>query len=111
MSLPDDAATWFRLIGTILTAGGSLVLAWRVKQILKWVVYALVAHETSIIQLRKVLSNERQTAPVIEGATTHLLDIESKLGFFLLILGFSLLGIGMLCGAASILLGTSQAVA
>ncbi len=111
MTLPEDAATWFKLIGTILSAGGALVLAWRVKEILKWVVYALVAHETSITQLRKVLNNEPQTGPVVEGVTTHLLDIESKLGFFLLILGFALLGIGMLCSAASILLGTAPSVA
>ena len=111
MTLPSDAATWFKLIGTILSAGGSLVLAWRVKQVLKWVVYALVAHESSITQLRKVLNNEPQTEPVVEGVTKHLLDVESKLGIVLLVLGFALLGIGMLCGAASILVGPAQAVA
>lgn len=110
MALPDDAATWFKLIGTVLSAGGSLVLAWRVKQILKWVVYALIAHEASITQLRRFLSNEPQTGPVVEGVTTHLLDIESKLGVVLLVLGFALLGVGMLCNAASILFGVAQPV-
>ncbi|HEL4834860.1 hypothetical protein EGJ24_22340 [Stenotrophomonas maltophilia] len=107
MALPEDATTWFKLIGTVLSAGGSLVLAWRVKQILKWVVYALVAHEASITQLNLVVNNKPQTDPLVRGATTHLLDIQSKLGLFLLILGFTLLGIGMLCSAASILLGAA----
>ena len=107
MTLPTDPATWFKLIGTVLSAGGALVLAWRVKEILKWVVYALVAHEASITQLRKYLNNEPQTGPVVEGVTTHLLDIESKLGVILLVLGFALLGVGMLFNAASLLLGAT----
>ena len=105
MSLPNDPGTWLKLIGTVLSAGGSLVLAWRVKQILKWVIYALVAHETSITQLRKFLNKEPQDGPVVEGVTGHLLDVESKLGVILLVLGFALLGVGMLFNAASIVFG------
>ena len=111
MSLPGDVATWLKLIGTLLSALGSFVLAWRAKAILKWVVYALVAHEVSITQLRKVLNNEPQTDPVTEGVTKHLLDVESRLGFILLILGFALFGLGMLCNAASILFGVTHPVA
>jgi len=98
--LPSDPITWLKIGGALLTGVGSLVLAWRIKVILKWVLYALVAHEVSIEQLRKVLDREPQNRPVIEGVTREVLDIESKLGLVLLIVGFVLLGAGMLCNAA-----------
>ena len=107
MTLPSDPVTWLKLVGTVFSAAGSLLLAWRVKQILKWVVYALVAHEQSLTQLRKFVNHEPQTGPVVEGVTVHLLDVESRLGFVLLILGFVCFGIGMLCNAATYLLGAS----
>lgn len=40
----------------------------------------------------------------VEGVTKHLLDVESKLGLVLLVLGFLSLGVGMLCNAATYLL-------
>ncbi|WP_220720399.1 hypothetical protein [Agarivorans litoreus] len=98
---PDDIATWLKIIGALSTAIGSILLAWRVKEILKWVVYGLVAHEQSLMQVRKILNNEQQTEPMVEGVTNHLLDIESKLGIILLIAGFLFLAVGMLATAAS----------
>ncbi len=44
---------------------------------------------------------------MVEGVTKHLLDVESKLGVILLILGFLLLGIGMLCNVVMYLFGSS----
>jgi hypothetical protein len=46
--------------------------------------------------LRRVASNQPQTEPIVEGVPKHLLDVESKLGFVLLVLGLLLLGVGML---------------
>lgn len=70
---------------------------------MKWVVYCLVAHEQSIKQLRKLASNEGQSEPLIEGVTNHLLNIESKIGIVLFILGFLFLAVGMLANAAAYL--------
>lgn len=104
MHRPTDITTWLKLAGALFTGAGSLLLAWRVKTILKWVVYCLVAHEGSITQLRRVASGDSQTAPVVEGVTKHLLDIQSRLAFVFLISGFFMLGIGMLANAATYLL-------
>lgn len=105
MSLPSDIVTWLKLLGAIATGTGSILLAWRVKEILKWVVYCLVAHDEAITQLRLLASNCPQTDKIAEGVPKHLLDVESKLGFVLLILGFLMLGLGMFCNAATYLLG------
>lgn len=107
MLIPDDIATWLKIIGALCTAVGSILLAWRVKAILQWVVNCLVAHEESLTQVRLVLSNKQQTGPMVEGVTKHLLDIESKLGFILLVVGFLLLATGMLATAASFFFGGS----
>lgn len=98
---------WIKVSGAATTAAGSILLAWRVKAILQWVVYCLVAHEQSISQLRKLASNQSQDKPIIESVTKHLLDIESKLGIVLLVLGFLLLGIGMLCQLVSYFWGAA----
>lgn len=96
-----DLVTWLKVIGAIASGIGAILLAWRASKILKWVVLCLVAHEQSITQLKNLASNQDQTDPIVLGMTKHLLDIESKLGIFLLILGLTLLGIGMLCNAVT----------
>jgi hypothetical protein len=107
MNLPTDPITWLKVAGAVSTALGSILLAWRVKEILKWVVHCLVAHEQSIIQLRNVLSNEPQTEPVVQGVTKHLLKVEGKLGVVLLVTGLLLVAIGMTFNAATYLLAGS----
>lgn len=109
MIFPDDIATWLKIIGALSTAIGSILLAWRVKAILKWVVYGLVAHEQSLTQVRRILNNEQQTKPMVEGVTKHLSDIESKIGVILLIVGFIFLAAGMLATAASFFFAGSGA--
>jgi hypothetical protein len=99
--VPDDVATWLKIIGAVSSALGSILLAWRVKEILKWVVNGLVAHEHSLQQVRLRLDNQQQTGPMVEGVTKHLLDIESRLGVALLTAGFILLALGMLSTAVS----------
>jgi hypothetical protein len=86
-----------------LSGIGSLLLAWRVKSILTWVVYSIVAHEQSIEQLIKIIENKPQTGPTVTGTAERLLNIQDKLGLTLLVLGFLSLGMGMLLNAASIL--------
>ncbi|ODS95566.1 MAG: hypothetical protein ABS56_15705 [Lautropia sp. SCN 69-89] len=106
MQLPADIHTLLKVLGALTTGVGSILLAWRVKAILKWVVYCLVAHEQSIDQLARIAANQRQSDPIVGDVTKHLLHIESKLGFVLLILGFALLGVGMLTTAASYFVAT-----
>ena len=96
MAIPADLVFWLKASGTAATAVGSILLAWRVKALLQWVVYCLVAHEQSISQLRKLADGQAQDKPIVEGVTKHLIDIESKVGLVLLISGFGLLGVGML---------------
>lgn len=109
MHLPTDLSTWLKVIGALSVGIGSILLAWRVKAILQWVVYCLVAHEQSIEQLAKLAANQQQTQAIVGGVTKHLLDIESKFGLVLLVAaGFLLLGIGMFCNAASFVIGVGQ---
>ena len=108
MHIPTDLSTWLKVVGALSVGVGSILLAWRVKAILQWVVYCLVAHEQSIEQLAKLAGNQQQTQPIVGGVTKHLLDIESKLGLVLLVVGFLLLGIGMFSNAASFFVGAGQ---
>lgn len=101
MIIPIDPITWLKIIGAVFTASGSIVLAWRVKAILEWVKYCLVAHEVSIQQLILVTNGQPQTQPAIRGSIVHLLSVEDKFGFILLVIGFFMLAIGMLCNAVS----------
>jgi hypothetical protein len=101
MNTPTDPIVWLKIAGAASTAIGSFLLAWRVKSILQWVIYCLIAHEQSISQLRKNVSNLPQDRDIVEGVTKHLLDVESKLGLFLLVTGFLCLGVGMLCQATT----------
>lgn len=103
MQLPSDLSTWFHVVGALAAGLGSLLLAWRVSQILKWVVYCLVAHERSIDVLINVAGGKFQSQPAVTGVIQHVLDIESKLGVALLVAGLVLLGLGMLSNAASFL--------
>ncbi len=105
MTFPCDPVVLLKIVGALAAGLGSILLAWRVKEILKWVVYCLIAHEQSIEQLKKIAANQNQTEPIVSGVTEHLIDVQSKLGIVLLITGFALLGIGMLCSAASFYLG------
>jgi hypothetical protein len=93
-----------KLAGSALTGIGSIVLAWRIKQIVKWVALALSAHEISIDVLMKRMNGQQQQFPVVQGVVKHLNDIENTLGTKLLIAGFGCLGVGMLLNVLSIAL-------
>lgn len=100
----EEIIVYLKIASTALTGAGSILLAWRIKEIVKWVSLALNAHEISISMLRKVASGETQDFPVVEGSVKHLNDIENKLGTKLLIAGFACLGFGMLFNTISIAL-------
>jgi hypothetical protein len=93
-----------KVLGSGLTGAGALILAWRVRSILKWVVYAIVAHEESINQILRVMNNQPQTDPAVKGVPKHLLNYQDKAGFCLLIAGFVSLGVGMLLNMIHFLL-------
>lgn len=98
-----DFPTILKVIGSFSSGIGSILLAWRVKVILQWITYSIIAHETSIEQLIRILSDQPQTDPTITGTPVHLLNVQDKLGFYLLIEGFLFLGVGMLATGISYL--------
>lgn len=108
MTIPTDVESWLKLIGMASSGAGSLLLAWRVRVLLKWITYCVVAHEESITQITRVLDGQQQTGPVVGGTPKHLIKIQEKLGLILLVAGFLLLGIGMLSNAASYLFTDQQ---
>jgi hypothetical protein len=91
----EQLETILKVVGSGLSGAGSLILAWRVGSILKWVKNSLVAHETNLIQTRRLLENKPQTEAFIEGLPKHLLHFQNGVGFYLLIAGFACLGTGM----------------
>lgn len=99
-----ECSLWLKITGTLLTGIGSILLAWRLKLIVKWVSLALNAHEISISMLSKAMSGDGQEFPVIEGTAKHLNDIETNLGTKLLVTGFASLGVGMVLNTLSIVL-------
>ena len=105
MHLPADIATWFKLVGALSSALGSIFLAVRIKSILKWVTYCLVSHENNIEQLINITHGKKQTEPFVMNVPKHLLDVKSRAGLVFLILGFFLLGLGLLATAMSYLVG------
>ena len=98
----NEIIIYVKLIGTILTALGSILLAWRIKVIVHWVSLALNAHEISIDVLMRAMNGQSQQFPLVSGSVKHLNDIENKLGVKLLVLGFGCLGLGMVFNALSV---------
>lgn len=100
----EKLALVLKVVGSGLSGVGSILLAWRVKSIIKWIVYSLVAHEVSIDQIRKFLNKLPQTDPMVSGVPKHLLEFQDKAGMCLLIAGFASLGLGMLLNMVHYLL-------
>ena len=103
MHLPVDLVAWLRFFGALSIGIGSLLLAWRVRELLRCVVLALVSHEATIQVLLDTINNQPQRREAVVGAVNHLIDVEEKLGLVLLVVGFVFLGVGMLANAASYL--------
>ena len=92
----EQLDTILKVAGSGLSGAGSLILAWRVRSIIKWVSHSLVAHEMNLVQARLLLAGKPQTQKFIEGMPTHLLRFQESCGFYLLIAGFVCLGAGMI---------------
>jgi len=98
-----NANDWLKLIGSLLIGTGSILLAIRVKKILDWIVYSVVAHEISIQQIQRIIEGKLQTQPISNNVTKHLLSTIDGIGIWLLVLGFSLFGLGNLLVALTYL--------
>lgn len=107
MDFSADISLWLKVGGGVFTGLGSILLAWRVKSILKWVEYCLVSHENSILELSNAIDRSSYRPMINYGVARHLIDVKDKLGFYLLVGGFVLLGIGMLSNAASFLVAAN----
>lgn len=84
-------------IGTVLNVIGSVLLAVRVKMLLKWIGLVLNAHEMNIDVLTDFIQGRAQSIPVITGMTEHLDRINDTTGQRLLVLGFLMIGAGVIC--------------
>jgi hypothetical protein len=45
----DQVDTILKITGSGLSGFGSLILAWRVRGIIKWITYSLVAHDITLV--------------------------------------------------------------
>lgn len=84
-------------VGTVLNVIGSVLLAVRVKMLLKWIGLVLNAHEMGIVALMDFIERGTNRTPVITGMTEHLDRINDTTGQRLLILGFLMIGAGVIC--------------
>jgi hypothetical protein len=100
----EQLDTILKVAGSGLTGAGSLILAWRVRSIIKWVTYSLVAHERTLVQVRLKLEGKPQTENFAEGVPKHLLRFQESVGFYFLIAGFACLGTGMILNMIHFLL-------
>jgi len=92
-----------KVAGSALSGIGSILLAWRLRSLVQWIVGCVVAHEMAVTQLSRIVSGQQQTGPIVTGLPHHLLNFQNTLGVYLLIAGFASLGIGMLCNLAALL--------
>ena len=87
-----------KVLGPLLTAAGSLLLAWRVKKILDSLVLAQSAAETNFLSLHAFLAGKTKDLKIVGGLDEHV-ERSQQLGILLLVLGFLLIGAGALISA------------
>ena len=93
-----------RVVGPILTATGSLVLAWRGKRLIDSLLLAQTAADVNILSITGFLANRLQHLPVVTGTDEHV-QRSQKLGAWLFALGFLLIAAGALVNAYAALTG------
>ncbi len=76
-----------------MNAVGALVLAWRVKGILDALVLAQHANDMNFRLVIGILNGERQRIPLTVGMNEQV-ERQQKQGIWLLVFGFSLIGVG-----------------
>jgi hypothetical protein len=67
----DQVDTILKITGSGLSGFGSLILAWRVRGIIKWITYSLVAHDITLVQIRRRLEGKPQIENFVEGHKTQ----------------------------------------
>jgi len=100
----EQLDTILKVAGSGLTGCGSLILAWRVFSIIRWVTRSLDAHDEALKQILRFLNKEQQTKPAVTGFPKHLMRFLDGTGFYLFIAGFLCLGVGMILNMIHFLL-------
>jgi hypothetical protein len=79
-----------KLVPSLLMAAGSLMLAWRVKTLLDTLMMAQRGADTNFRSITEFLTGQQAELPVI-GFQQHV-ERSQKLGVWLLVLGFVMVG-------------------
>lgn len=93
-----------KLLGPLLTAAGSILLAWRVKKILDALILAQAAAETNFRSLAAFLGHEIRDLKIVGGLDEHV-EKSQRLGVLLLVVGFLLIAAGAFTGAFAVWAG------
>ena len=87
-----------RAIGALLTATGSLVLAWRGKKLIDSLLLAQTSTDVNILSIVGFITRGLQHLPVVTGADEHV-KRSQKLGARLFALGFFMIAAGAFVNA------------
>ena len=87
-----------KVLAPLVTATGSLVLAWRGKKLVDSLLLAQSAADVNILSISGFLANRLQHLPIVTGTDEHVRRSQ-KLGAWLLALGFVLIATGALVHA------------
>ena len=94
-----------RILGTLLSAIGALVLAWRVKSILDMLVLAQHANDINFRTLSDVINRVGDQRQGIIVGMNEQVERQQKRGIWLLVIGFMLIAIGSILNAISLAIG------
>jgi len=93
-----------KIIGTLLSALGALVLAWRVKIILDALLQAQKANDINFRILGDVVNNVGpRTQNIIVGMDAQV-ERQQQRGTYLLVIGFLLIAVGSILNAISLMI-------
>jgi hypothetical protein len=87
-----------KVLAPLLTAAGSLVLAWRGKKLIDSLLLAQCAADVNILSISGFLANKLQHLPIVTGTDEHVRRSQN-LGAWLFALGFLLIAAGALVNA------------
>jgi len=93
-----------KIIGTLLSAIGAVVLAWRVKTILNMLVSAQHANDHNFRILSDILNNAGPRQQGIIVGMNEQVERQQKRGVWLLVIGFLLIAIGSILNAISLMI-------
>lgn len=90
-----------KIAGPVLTACGSLLLAWRVKSIIDSLILAQQAAEVNFHSIAAFLGNQIQDLKIVGGLDEHV-QRSQRFGVWLLVAGFVLIAAGAVTSAFAI---------